>query len=116
MQRSVVAEIFGYLVCLLTVFIFFHSIAGIVNGAFGIAHPAPHILVSRMPGPGPGPGMHGFMWQGHGQMHATTVRAHAFGVAGGLRTLVVSIVLLIASVLVFQRTFTWLNPRANTVV
>ncbi len=123
MQRSVVAEIFGYLVCLFTVFIFFHSLAGIVDGAFGIARPAPQTFVERA-GPGPGPGMHGFIWQDRGQMpiakglpgpmgpeRQVTVRAHAFGV-GGARTLIVSIVLLIAAVLVFQRTFRWLNPRS----
>ncbi len=40
MQRtSVIGEVFGYLVCLLAVVIFFISVAGVVNGAFRVVNP-----------------------------------------------------------------------------
>jgi hypothetical protein len=40
-RTSVIGEIFGYLVCLLAVVIFFMSVAGIVNSAFRVIHPTP---------------------------------------------------------------------------
>jgi hypothetical protein len=40
-RTSVIGEIFGYLVCLLAVVIFFMSIAGIVNSAFRVINPTP---------------------------------------------------------------------------
>lgn len=50
MQRSVFAEIFGYLVCLLCIAIFFMSVAGIVNSVFRAVNPeaGPHLAIRTM--------------------------------------------------------------------
>jgi len=120
MQRtSPIAEIFGYLVCLLTVVVFFVSVAGIVNSAFRVVNPTagPRVFMERrLPGhagnfffrtsgpppeampPSPGPGV-------------TAMRAHFEGDAryDAVRRLVLAVVMLILSVVVFRRTFSWLN-------
>ena len=134
MQRiSVIAEIFGYLVCLLAVVVFFISIAGIVNGAFGVVNPTagPRVIAARaLPGgpmmrePGPGgnffyraPGAPGAQ-QGplpmpSGAPDITTMRANMAGNARyyAAQRLVLAIVMLVVSCVVFRRTFAWLNPR-----
>ncbi|HTX56149.1 MAG TPA: hypothetical protein VMD47_03510 [Candidatus Acidoferrales bacterium] len=91
MQRnSIVAEIFGYLVCLLAVAVFFISIAGIVNSAFAVVNPhagphgGPHVFIARrIGGPGLRPGMMGppFMW--HSRMGGPGHRKNVFYRAGG---------------------------------
>lgn len=68
MQRSsITAEIFGYLVCLLTVAVFFISVAGIVNGAFRVVNPTaqPHMLARHLGAAGPGHHGDAFFWMGH---------------------------------------------------
>lgn len=132
MQRTtLVAEIFGYLVCLFTVAVFFASIAGIVNNAFRVGNPTagPRVLFQRHIGP-PGGGNIFFRAQTQGRMpnanrggpmqvpvppgagpNAVAIGARFVGDAryDAVRRLVLSIVMLIASILVFRRTFAWLN-------
>ena len=137
MQRySIIGEIFGYLVCLLTIVIFFMSVAGIVNSAFRIANPiaGPQVIGVRAMGPHGGPGNFFFRSFGQrggpGKMEAppqpfppsssapdvTTMRADFVGNArfDATRRLVLAIVMLILSVLVFRRAFAWLNPKQAT--
>lgn len=145
MQRtSVIGEIFGYLVCLLAVVIFFTSIAGIVNGVFRVASPnaGPRVMIGqrfggpmmrgrfhrggnffyRSVGPGGGRGQRGGQVMGgppppmalpSGAPDVTTMRAVAMGNArvDAWRRLVLAIVMLIVSILVFRRTFAWLNSK-----
>lgn len=137
MQRnSATGEIFGYLVCLLAVVIFFISIAGVVNSAFRVVNPTagPRIFGARMMG---GPMMRGhgdtfFYRTGGGSPKGgpmvappepmplpsgapdiATMRADATADArfDAVRRLVLAIVMLVAAVLVFRRTFAWLNPK-----
>jgi hypothetical protein len=131
-RPSLIAEIFGYLVCLFAVGIFFVSISGVVSNAFRVANPtsgpriaigAPvlrqHIAV---------PGGRGFQHGGGNVFFraggpplpgpdVATARARFVGDArfDAVRRLVVAIVMLIVSILVFRRTFTWLNegPRST---
>jgi hypothetical protein len=127
MQRTVVAEIFGYLVCLLAVVIFFASAAGVVSGAFRIAHPTPHppamfqrFVAGRSMGfpggpmirapqppnalPAP-PGLNAPYMSGH---LITDERYDA------TRRFVVAAVMLILSIYVFNRAFGWLNPKPGS--
>lgn len=137
MQRSLIAEIFGYLVCLLAVVIFFMSVAGIVNNAFRVVHPTggPRLVVRRFGGPGPGgqaffrarggpgmPGPHMRVNPGGPMLPApgtTAMRAPFEGNAryDAARRLVLAIVMLVVSILVFRRAFEWLNgpslPRST---
>jgi hypothetical protein len=132
-RHTVVAEIFGYLVCLFAVFVFFLSVRGVVNGVFGVIHPTPHTQVmirSGMMGPGRPGNM--FFWRGHDAKGArvfgsnpgpdalpapppganvTAMRTRAMGDARyeAARGLVVAIVMLIVSILVFRNAFDWLN-------
>jgi hypothetical protein len=130
-RPSLIAEIFGYLDCLFTVGIFFMSISGIVSNAFRVANPAPgpHIAIGA-----PvlrehigAQGGRGFPRRGNVFFRAggpplpapdiATARARFVGDArfDAVRRLVVAIVMLIVSILVFRRTFTWLNegPRST---
>jgi hypothetical protein len=122
-RNSFIAEIFGYIVCLMTVAIFFMSVAGVVNGAFRIANPtAPaRMLVHAMghqrgpmmaPGTMPGPGA----MPGPPSADITAARADMTANAryNAVRRFVLALVMLAASILVFRRTFEWLNPRAST--
>jgi hypothetical protein len=114
MQRtSVVAEIFGYLVCFVAVLVFFVSVAGVVSGAFRIANPttAPremmqHIVAVHPPNalpPPPGLG-------------SSIVRDRFTAVAryDAIRRFVVAVVMLVLSIVVFNRAFGWLNPSNRT--
>lgn len=133
MQRtSLIGEIFGYLVCLLAVVIFFMSVAGIVNNAFRVANPTagPRVIGARMMG---GPGRHGgnFFYRTRGgqvsgpmaappqpfppsaapditAMRANFVRDARFE---AVRRLVLALVMFALSIFVFQRAFAWLNPK-----
>jgi len=141
MQRtSIVADIFGYIVCLLAVAIFFISAAGVVNNAFRVVHPtAQHRMFAGF-NTGRGFGMHrrfgleprfggGWMGRQSGQtqaplasqsatgtqtpaMNRETMRARFIADAryDAVRRLVVALVMLILSIAVFRRTFQWLNP------
>ena len=107
MQRtSVIGEIFGYLVCLLAVVIFFISAAGIVNGAFRVVNPAagPRVIGARMLG---GP------WRPRPPMAAPPERANFVGDARfeAVRRLVLAIVMFALSIVVFRRAFAWVNPK-----
>ena len=137
MQRtSIIAEIFGYLVCLLAVVIFFVSVASIVNSAFGVASPmaGPRLIVRRI-GSGPGHAGNALFWAGRangGQMfgkgpvtigrgalpgppgfNVAAMRAHVTSDARfqSIRRLVLAIVMLVLSILVFRRAFDWINPK-----
>jgi hypothetical protein len=135
MQRNpIIASIFGYLVCLLTVAIFFMSVAGVVNNAFRVANPtathrmiAAHHIGRRF-------GMQrrfggGWMSQQGGQTQAPMAPQSAMGAQpqamnpqsmrarfianarfDAIRRLIVALVLLVLSIGVFRRTFQWLNP------
>jgi hypothetical protein len=125
-RPSVVAEIFGYLVCLLAVVIFFASIAGIINGAFHIAHPTPHspAMFQRSTA-----GRQGHLWSG--PMIKTPQPPNAFPAPSGanapfmsdrlmadarydaVRRFVLSVVMLVVSIAVFNRAFGWLNPKQS---
>ncbi|HUA10313.1 MAG TPA: hypothetical protein VMA98_13680 [Candidatus Acidoferrales bacterium] len=125
MQRaSLPGEIFGYIVCLIAVAVFFMSIAGIVNNAFAVVNPTagPRIIATRalsVPG-GKGP----FFFRAFGRRDrggpqaVTPPPEQLAGIAGNARfdaakRLVLAIVMLIVSVLVFRRTFAWLNPAGT---
>lgn len=134
MQRtSVIGEIFGYLVCLLAVVIFFISVAGIVNNAFRVANPTagPRVIGARMMG---GPGRRGgnFFFRARGGQErgpmaappqpfppslgapdVTAMRANFVGDARfeAVRRLVLALVMLALSIFVFRRAFAWLNPK-----
>jgi hypothetical protein len=139
-RHSVIGEIFGYLVCLLTIVIFFMSVAGIVNSAFRVANPTagPQIIgAARLLGP-PGRGGNFFyrtfgrrggpgkvegplpgampMPMPSGAPDVTTMRANFVGDArfDAVRRLVLAIVMLVLSILVFRRTFEWLNAKQAT--
>jgi hypothetical protein len=122
-RSSLVAEIFGYLVCLLAVAVFFISVAGIVNNAFRVVHPTagPRMIGAHM--------LAGHGWGHPGPMAAprdslpappstdvSAMRARFEGAAryDAARRLVLAIVMLIVAVVVFRRTFDWLNPRQGS--
>jgi hypothetical protein len=119
MQRTtVVAEIFGYLVCLFTVVVFFVSVAGIVNGVFRTVNPMaqPRIVMRHMGWmhAGGGPQTSGMMMHGGfnpAKMHAQFGEAARYA---AVQRLVLSIVMLILAIVVFRRAFDWLNPRQPT--
>jgi hypothetical protein len=137
-RHSVIAEIFGYLVCLLAFVIFFMSVAGVVNSAFRIANPTagPRVIgAARIMGPRGGPGNFFFRSFGRhgggpgkvegppppfpmpsGAPDATTMRANFVADArfDAVRRLVLAIVMLVLSILVFRRAFEWLNPKQAT--
>lgn len=48
MQRSTVAQIYGYLICLIAILLFIHSAAGIVRSSFGAPGP---VAFARFRGP-----------------------------------------------------------------
>ena len=148
-MRTTVAQIFGYLVCLIAVIVFFASIAGLVNSAFRAINPTagPRIIATRMLG-GPGsPNLffyrnaafrHGGFGHGVFGHHSRTgggpqvmgagpmpmpsppdvaaMRARAVGDArfDAFRRLGLAIVMLFVSILVFRRTFDWLNPQQGS--
>jgi len=69
MQRhTIIAEIFGYLVCLIAVVVFFASVRGIVNSAFHVGNPDahPHIMI-RTGMLGHGHAGNAFYWTGRGE-------------------------------------------------
>jgi len=116
-RHSVTAEIFGYLICLLAVLIFFVGVAGVVSNAFRIVHPtATHRMLT-------GP-MDARFGQPHGMAQAPDtdqstgaqpgrVRERVLGGArfDALRRFVVALVMLVLSIVIFRRAFAWLNPR-----
>jgi hypothetical protein len=117
MQRlSIPAEVFGYLICLLATVIFFVSVAGIVNNTFRVVHPIPQ---QRMFGRHLRPGFGGMTAPPRAVMtlpsaaDRDTIRARLIGDAryGAARRLILAIAMLILSIIVFTRTFAWLNPK-----
>jgi hypothetical protein len=138
-RASVIGEIFGYLVCLLAVVIFFMSVAGIVNNAFRVVNPTagPRVFGARMiggPGRRGGPGNFFFRTRGgeqrSGPMAAppapfplpsgapdiVAMRANITADArfDAVRRLVLAIVMLIVSILVFRRAFAWVTTKQAT--
>jgi len=127
-RTSTVAEIFGYLVCLIAVVVFFMSVAGIVNNAFRVVNPTPgpRVFAARMlpghgnfffrarsgqrTGEGPGP----MALPNPPDVAAMRVRAEGDARFDAVRRLVLAIVMLVVSVLVFRRAFDWLNPRQGS--
>lgn len=121
MQRtSVIGEVFGYLVCLLAVVIFFISVAGVVNGAFRVVNPTagPRAIGARMVGGPwrPRPPMAAPPERFPGPPDVTTMRANFTADArfDATRRLVLSIVMLSLSIAVFRRAFAWVNPKQAT--
>ena len=135
MQRtSIIADIFGYIVCLLAVAIFFVSAAGVVNSAFRVANPTAAQGMFAGHHMGRGFDMQrrfggGWMSRQSEQtqapmasqsaagtqtpaMNRETMRARFIADAryDAVRRLVVALVMLILSIAVFRRTFQWLNP------
>ncbi|MFY9719715.1 MAG: hypothetical protein WAK16_08720 [Candidatus Cybelea sp.] len=125
---TVPAEVFGYLVCLLATVIFFMSVAGVVNNGFRVVHPT--MQTSMMGGrhmrdrdKAPWMGRQG--WQSQGSSIApappmgspgsrfSTMRDRFVADAryNALRGLVLAFVMLVLSIVVFRRTFGWLNQR-----
>jgi hypothetical protein len=116
-NSSVPAEIFGYLVCLLAVVIFFISTAVVVSSAFRFVHPTTRPSMTargdmgrrgwqlQAPAIAPPAGMPG--------TDRATMRERFVGDAryDALRRFVVALVMLVLSIVVFRRTFGWLNPR-----
>lgn len=119
-RTSVIGEVFGYLVCLLAVVIFFISVAGIVNGAFRVANPTagPRVIGGAMIG---GPEHRGgnffFRTRGGppppGAPDVATMRANFAGDARfeAIRRLVLALVMFGLSIAVFRAAFSWLNPK-----
>ncbi|MGR4064974.1 MAG: hypothetical protein ACLQPV_05955 [Vulcanimicrobiaceae bacterium] len=138
MQRSVVGNIYGYIVCLLAIVIAIHSAVGIVNGVFGIA--SPETFHQR----GPMMGMRGWGDARSGQKSVNSsffIRGNRGGIAQGtlpmpgigsmpgnfgdrrasmvararlqaIRGLVVSLVLLAVAAALFRWHWRWLqNPQ-----
>jgi hypothetical protein len=121
MQRtSLTAEIFGYVVCLIATLVFFVSIAGIVNNSFRVAHPtmrpammsrhrmrvqSPWQLQRSAAQPAPMAAMPG---RDFGAMRDRFIADARFD---AVRRLVLAIVMLALSIVVFRRTFDWLNPK-----
>jgi hypothetical protein len=121
MQRtSLTSEIFGYIVCLIATLVFFVSIAGIVNNSFRVVHPtmrpammsrhhmrphSPWQLQGSAAQPGP---MSAIPGRNFGAMRDRFVADAPYD---AVRRLVLAIVMLALSIVVFRRTFDWLNPR-----
>ena len=127
-STSLPAEIFGYIVCLLAVVVFFMSTAGVVNNAFRIAHPTmrPPMMarggMGRHHMRGGAPWMGRQAWQSQGSsMAPATGESNRFATMrdrfiadtrfNALRQFFVALVMLALSIVVFRRTFGWLNPR-----
>ncbi len=80
MQRiPIIANIYGYAVCLIAVIVFFAGTAAFIGGAFGAVHPTPfhpfmtrNIRIERGPLPG------NMMWRAQaGAMHAGAMHTDA---------------------------------------
>ena len=121
MQRSSIAETFGYLVCLIAVVVFFASVAGVTSSVFRVVQPAAmhHPMHVRHDGERLAFGSQGASVAGQpaaapagrDAMRARLVAGARFD---AIRRLVVALVMLILSVAVFRRTFAWLNPIQAT--
>ncbi len=128
MRHSVVGQIYGYLICLVAVLLFIHSIAGIVNGAFGASGPAPFARF------GHGNSLHArgaFGWQGGMMQRRWVLRQGALltpqpGMLPGtpptgarvavlihhgsnIRGIVLNVVLLLVALLLFATHWRWLE-------
>lgn len=123
MRHGVVAQIYGYLICLVAVLLFIHSIAGIVNSAFGASGP-----VRAFAGPGQGRFFHArgaFGWQARMQRGGALPAPRpsmmpglpppgmrlAVHVAHGslVRGIVLNVVLLLVALLLFGTHWRWLG-------
>jgi hypothetical protein len=123
-RTSVVAEIFGYLVCLLAVVIFFASVAGVISGAFRIAHPSPqppvmfrHLVATRPGVPWGGPMIKAPLPNAlppGSNMPFASDRAIADARYDATRRFVLAVVMLVLSIVVFNRAFGWLNPKQSS--
>ncbi len=141
-RSSVVASIYGYLVCLIAVLLFVGNSAGFINNAFRIASPGlsemhgPHMFVRSFgPRGGFGPGLPPEPGIEVGQVPVPAgvspspgpsgkpetqrldiVRSEILGEGrlNAVRGLVVNIVLLIISVLLFRAHWTWLGSASKT--
>jgi len=120
MQRSSIAETFGYLVCLIAVVVFFASVAGVTSSVFRVVQPAAmhHPMHVRHDGERLAFGSQGASVAGQpaaAPAGRDAMRARLVaGALDAIRRLVVALVMLILSVAVFRRTFAWLNPIQAT--
>lgn len=134
MQRSsIIADIYGYLVCLLAIVIFVHAAAGFINSAFGANggpgmgrgfHP-PMVLMTMRQGPGGDLMWHRGMPGGMQRWRMRTGTAPnlppgsptGVQVAGrvqhehgpSIRGLVLNLILLVIAVLLFGWHWRWLH-------
>jgi hypothetical protein len=114
MRHSVVGQIYGYLICLFAVLLFVHSMAGLVNGAFGISGP-----VRAFAGPGHFRLFHAggsYGWQARirpGTMPAAPPPRVRFALpierGPSIHGIVLNVLLLIVAVLLFGLHWRWLE-------
>jgi hypothetical protein len=93
---------------LLAVIVFFASVGGIVNNAFRVVHPT---------------AARGMMMNRGAMRPATVSTFRGFDIAArrarftsdarydAIRRLVLSVVMLIVAIVVFRRSFDWMNPK-----
>ena len=137
MQRiPIIANIYGYAVCLIAVIVFFAGTAAFIGGAFGAVHPTPfhpfmtrNIRIERGPLPG------NMMWRGHaGAMHAGAMHAGAIQHPGmmpqaaipstahrasmlanarfaAIRRMTIALAMLVLAGILFARHWRWLQAE-----
>ena len=130
MQRiPIIANIYGYAVCLIAVIVFFAGTAAFIGGAFGAVHPTPfhpfmtrNIRIERGPLPG------NMMWRGHaGAMHAGAIQhpgmmpqaaipstAHRASMLANarfaaIRRMTIALAMLVLAGILFARHWRWLQ-------
>lgn len=133
MQRiPVIANIYGYAVCLIAVVVFFAGTAGFIGGAFGAIHPTPfHPFITRNIRIEHGARFGGMMWRGRpgmqpGAMHpgatqsgsmpqsaipAAAPRASMLANAryAALRRMTIALAMLVIAGILFARHWRWLH-------
>ncbi len=133
MQRiPVIANIYGYAVCLIAVVVFFAGTAGFIGGAFGAIHPTPfHPFITRNIRIEHGSHFGGMMWHGRpgmqpGAMHpgatqsgsmpqsaipAAAPRASMLANAryAALRRMTIALAMLVIAGILFARHWRWLQ-------
>ncbi|NNM98611.1 MAG: hypothetical protein HKL91_02285 [Candidatus Eremiobacteraeota bacterium] len=79
MQRiPVIANIYGYAVCLIAVVVFFAGTAGFIGGAFGAIHPTPfHPFITRNIRIEHGSRFGGMIWHGRPGMQPGAMPMHS---------------------------------------
>lgn len=124
MQRvPVIANIYGYAVCLIAVVVFFIATAGFIGGVFNVIHPTPGRMfaMQHMRFGTAGRSATGMMWKGQSPANAMpramrTLPAPSHLVANSryaaLRRLVISLAMLILAGVLFVRHWRWLEATS----